>query len=860
MEGLLIVAIVALVAAPFALIPLLVMVVRLNARVRRLEEEIDRFVPAAAPAAAPDPDFVRRPPPARVVRSSPPPPITAPAEAGAPVEPVLAVDQPQEEEAQAPEPVRENLGGLFENFVGGRLLIWIGGIALAVAGLFLVRHSIEIGLITPPVRMAMAAAFGLLLVGAGEYSRSRPDSALDERVAQSLVGAGVLVLYSAAYGSHVLYGLLSLGTASALMVAIAAAALALSLRHGAPTAVMGLVGGFVTPLLVSSGSETSVPLLTYLALLNIALFALAGRRGWTWLAASAAVASFAWTAVLVVMSPGHALPAGVFIVVLSIAASLVRAGGGWHVEFLRPAAIGLLQLAVLVGRVDLGLPAWGLFGALSLACFFLAMRKAEYRFLPLLAVALGLVLLFLKAAYEGEPNLPLIAAGITFLFAAGGGAAALRKGPRLIPAIVACAGAAGPALILRAFRPELLGGPAWGLLLVALAAAPLLLAWRVGSGRPLLAAAATAALLLCAGLYDLVPELLLGAAWLVVALGAAYAARRAEGRLGLLSVAVAAVAALWSFAMAGDLWNALIGSTMGDPALVAMLPAPGAALQVLLLPGLLLVALWRLLPSDDRLRPPLLIAAAIFATAAVYVLFKQVFSLSDHAEFVARGLAERTLINQALFLSGWLICTGKLPIPALGERERWMVGVALTGLAAARLVWFDLLLHNPALTDQNVGTMPVLNLLLPAYILSAFWLYRARRGADNAARSGLWLVLALAAVTAGVMLMVRQLFYGAILTAPEVLESESYVYSLAGLLLSIALLLSGIRLADKALRLAGLILLTATILKVFLFDARVLEGVLRILSFLGLGVALIGIGKLYGTVLRAEAGARKPQA
>jgi uncharacterized membrane protein len=86
--------------------------------------------------------------------------------------------------------------------------------------------------------------------------------------------------------------------------------------------------------------------------------------------------------------------------------------------------------------------------------------------------------------------------------------------------------------------------------------------------------------------------------------------------------------------------------------------------------------------------------------------------------------------------------------------------------------------------------------------------------------------------------------------------AEFYVYSLAGLIVSIGLLLAGIRLPDKALRLAGLILLTATIMKVFLIDAGELEGIWRILSFLGLGVALIGIGRLYGPVLRAEAGAR----
>jgi uncharacterized membrane protein len=859
MEGFLVIAVLALVAAPFALIALLVVVSRLSARVSRLEQEIAGFVPASAPAARPDPDFPRSRPPAQILAGTPQPRVEPPP---APQEPV-PLEAPAPPEPPGPaytERELENLGGIFERFVGGRLLIWIGGIALAVAGLFLVRHSIEIGLITPPVRMLMAAAFGLLLVGAGEYSRSRPDSALDERVAQSLVGAGVLVLYATAYGAHVLYGLLSMGTASALMVAIAAGALALALRHGAPTAVMGLVGGFATPLLVGNPSETSIPLLTYLALLNIASFALAERRGWTWLAASAVVLSFGWTAVLALQPPAQALPAGVFVVVLSIAASMVRAGGGWHLEFLRPAAIGLVQLAVLVGRTDLGLPAWGLFGALSLACFFLATRKAEYRPLPLLAVGLTLLLLFLKAIEAAAPDLPLIAAGITLLFAGGGAAAALRKGPRLIPTLVACAGAAGPALILRIFRPELLSGPGWGLLMLLLSAGPLLLAWRVRSGRPLFVSAATAALLLCAAAADLLPDSLLGGGWLLVALGAAFAARRATGGLGGLALAVAGIAASWSFFMGGRLWGALAESLIGMPALVTALPSLGTALQVLLLPSALLALLWWLLPPGPRLRPAPLILAGVFAAAAVYVMFKQVFALSNEADFVARGLAERTLINQALFLAGWLICTGKLPIPALGERERWIAGVSLTGLAAARLVWFDLLLHNPAFADQNVGAMPVANLLAPAYILSAFWLYRARRGADSAARSGLWLVIALASLTAGVMLMVRQLFHGAILTAPQLLESESYGYSLAGLLLSIVLLLSGVRLPDKALRLAGLILLTATIFKVFVFDARVLEGVLRILSFLGLGVALIGIGKLYGTVLRAEAKPERPEA
>jgi uncharacterized membrane protein len=284
------------------------------------------------------------------------------------------------------------------------------------------------------------------------------------------------------------------------------------------------------------------------------------------------------------------------------------------------------------------------------------------------------------------------------------------------------------------------------------------------------------------------------------------------------------------------------------------LPSTGLALQALLLPAALLFAIWRFLPVPySSLRAVPLALAISCAVAAAYLAFKQLFGLSSDAEFVARGLAERTILNQALFVSGWLICSGRVPVRGLDEASRWLVGTLLTALAAARLVWFDLLIHNPLWAAQNVGALPLLNLLAPAYLLGAYWLYRARRGADGGLRSGAWLILSLASLVLGIMLMVRQLFQGPLLNGPQVPSAESYGYSLAGLLLSIALLLAGIRLPDKALRLAGLVLLTATTVKVFLVDAGALEGVLRILSFLVLGIALIGIGKLYTKVLDAEA-------
>jgi uncharacterized membrane protein len=258
--------------------------------------------------------------------------------------------------------------------------------------------------------------------------------------------------------------------------------------------------------------------------------------------------------------------------------------------------------------------------------------------------------------------------------------------------------------------------------------------------------------------------------------------------------------------------------------------------------------------TPGRLRSAPLLACVLLLAAFIYILFKQVFSLASAADFARRGFGERLLLTQALFAAGWLVCGGRLKRPTPGDVGRRRFGLALTALATARLVWFDMLIDNPVFVRQLVGPLPVLNLLAPAYLLSAVWLYQARRAAESRSRSGLWLAAMLAALALGVMLMVRQGFEGEVLSNPGVPATESYFYSLAGLLLSVLLLLGGIRLPDKALRLAGLILLTAIILKVFLIDASALAGVLRILSFLGLGIALIGIGRLYSKVLDAEAG------
>lgn len=432
-----------------------------------------------------------------------------------------AAAPPDNERSKAPA-TRDALATWFERVVAGRLLIWTGGIALAAGGVFLIRHSIE--LVTPGVRMIAAALLGLLLIGAGEGARRGRMLSDDPRIAQALVGAGIAVLYATAYGSHVLFGLIGGWAAAALIVLITAAALVLSLRHGAPTAALGLVGGFAAPLLVGEPEAGALPVLCYVTLLDAAIFFIAARRGWRWLLMAAVAASFAWTGYYIARGPVDALAGGVFAALFGIAASLPRPGPGKQIPLFAPAVIALAELAMLVGRDDIGAPAWAMFGAVATVSLALATLRPAQRFLPSAALLIALATLALKAAFTDDTLVPWAAAVTTLLFAVGLAPAAARSSAA---ALTACLALAGPLLILRSLRPDLLTGPSYGAIAFALALAALLLLWlmrtrseekeRARTGA--FAAAGTAALLAALGAYDLAPPDYLSATWLLISIG-----------------------------------------------------------------------------------------------------------------------------------------------------------------------------------------------------------------------------------------------------------------------------------------------------------------------------------------------------
>ena len=150
------------------------------------------------------------------------------------------------------------------------------------------------------MRIALGALLAAALIAAGEWARRSERLAglsglPTAHIPSILTAAGTTVAYADVYAAHALYGFLAPGSAFILLGLVALATLAAALLHGPALAGLGLVGAYVTPLLVASQRPDYWSLYVYLAVVTAAAFALARFRMWRWLAITAVAFSAVWT-------------------------------------------------------------------------------------------------------------------------------------------------------------------------------------------------------------------------------------------------------------------------------------------------------------------------------------------------------------------------------------------------------------------------------------------------------------------------------------------------------------------------------------------------------------------------------------
>ncbi len=232
------------------------------------EREMAEGEPFVSPAIAP---------PSQIEPSSVPPPlpeevITA-ATSGAPPEP----SQPPTAKPPAPKPSPPAIN--WEQFMGAKLFAWIGGLALFLGVAFFVKYSFEHNLVPPEVRVAIGFAVGLALVGGG-LALKRKENVV---TSQTLCATGILILYAVTFACRSFYHFAFFGLIPTflLMTLITVVAFLLAVRLNAiAVAILGIAGGFLTPILLSSGQDNPFGLFGYIALLDIGLLMVTRRKEW----------------------------------------------------------------------------------------------------------------------------------------------------------------------------------------------------------------------------------------------------------------------------------------------------------------------------------------------------------------------------------------------------------------------------------------------------------------------------------------------------------------------------------------------------------------------------------------------------
>src|ERR1019366_8890378 len=130
-------------------------------------------------------------------------------------------------------------------------------LTLALGGFFMVRYSIDAGLLGPGVRTVLGGVFAFALLAAGEWTRRKENSSAIAalpiaNIPAILTAAGTAVAFATVYAAYALYDFLAPATAFILLGLVALSTLAAALLHGPALAGLGIVAAFATPVLVSS--------------------------------------------------------------------------------------------------------------------------------------------------------------------------------------------------------------------------------------------------------------------------------------------------------------------------------------------------------------------------------------------------------------------------------------------------------------------------------------------------------------------------------------------------------------------------------------------------------------------------------
>lgn len=718
----------------------------------------------------------------------------------------------------------------------------------------------------------------------------------------TLSGAGVVVLYVAVFAARALYDLIDPLTTFAGLGAVSGTALVLGWFHGPVLAAVGILGASLAPFITGSNSDSSWMVHYYLAMVAAVALGIDTIKRWAWISVLGLAATLAgsWLLWAAKGADAHFLAAAL----LTAAAAFAIPERGL---FPRQSGAALLETVLSRGKLRPAFPTRLTLGATLAATAAALMvivdaNTADTVWLGIMALGLLLVattlwshdapalydhalipgIAFLATlALESTGNGPLfrafqqaalpVATGqatpvatpipLTVWLLAGFGAAgtllmfarmqgALHKNtPPLVPTFWAfCAAVFAPATMLALeflWAPGPVLGPYnWALAAIAMAALMVLLASRAATAsdarRPLRTGlfAVGALTLITLAIFLTLTKAALTVALAVMVLGTAALDRRHA--LPPLTYFIQIAVAIITFRLV--VWPGLdwaLGWNYTDNLYTVPYFEVGFAFLASL--ALLAAAWW--LSRGQRLKTALVLESACWTILGVFLTITLLRSAPRSAgdSHWVLGLVSTIWVALALNQLYRMQAGGKL-MTILRAVVAGAYGLAALGTLAVLLG-----LSNPLTAySQRVIGPPVFDSLALAFVpLAVVFAIAAWKLAHFGRMVRIGCVLAssfFAALYIG--MEIRRLWRGTSLTVPGFTDPELYSYTLAMLIASVGLLVFAFGRRSDILRKVAMAGVALTVAKVFLVDMSGLSGLIRVFSFMGLGLSLVGLAWL----------------
>jgi uncharacterized membrane protein len=855
---------------------------RLELRLRELEtgtEATSSAAVSAKPAATPEPKSFRTEsaaasippetdpagPPSAILPQAAPPQATPPPTAPPPAAPLPAGATYARAADPAPTPRQPGFVDRLIKNMRANWMAWLGGVCISLAGVFLVGYGIEQGYLGPTARIVAAVIGGLALHAAAEYFRRKTHQSHPAFAA--MAGGGSITLYAALFAALELYDLMTPGMTFALLAIVSLLTMALATVHGAPLAILGILGAYIVPVLVSEQADGTLIELAYSLIVTAAALFLIRfvYRPWLWYGTIAGAIGW-WFISL--PNPDADIFRGFYLAAFAYlalaiptldwalqrtprdndpATDRIPVGTLFSIQAIT-LTIALIVVAQAMSIVNLGFtglaPALFLWSPLIALVLWSSRSRDSLALAPwlLLVTQLGAWLLTVlddtgagirlrSLAPTAQGEFLGFAFSMALIFSAGSVVAGLGR----------------PFSHVRSSLTWL--APVLWLSLSYLLVTDLSIDWRFSA----VALALGLSYIALSGLRLQREPNDISAIWLIVGGHLAYSLAVAMFfREATLTLALAAqvVSLTWlkrRFALPALSWlikgvlAVVVGRLTLNPWLLSY-PADvhwslwtyGGSVACCFLAAMLCA-------RDDGLRKWLEASAlhlfVLFLGAEVRYwlydgrIFAQEFTLTEAAInttlWAALGLSYYNRARHSEHLQHfYTVCSRVLLVLALISYL-----LSLTAL-------------NPLNGEAPMSATRIWNILLLAYgapvILAAIAWYaydrRFRHFAAAIAGGGLFIF---------VSLEIRHLWHAALDLDLGTTNGEVYTYSAVWLAMAVATMLGATRFGSRDGYRAGIGLLVAVIAKIFLFDMAGLEGLLRVASFMGLGLALLGLGWLY---------------